>query len=80
MTNGPISQDLSLDRIFLDLKNPRHKPYETESDVIRYLCTRENIAPLAADIVKYGLNPIERFALIPDGFSETDPRVNSGWP
>jgi hypothetical protein len=57
--------EVAIDRIFLDLENPRHEPYEAQSQVIEYLCRHENILPLAKDIVANGLNPIEQFALIP---------------
>ena len=58
--------EVEVDRIFLDQDNPRHKPYDTQSEVIEYLCTHESILSLARDIVAHGLNPIEQFALIPD--------------
>lgn len=58
--------EVEVDRIFLDQDNPRHKPYDTQSEVIEYLCTHESILSLARDIVANGLNPIEQFALIPD--------------
>lgn len=58
--------EIEIDRIFLDQENPRHKPYETQAEVIDYLCSHESILSLARDIVAYGLNPIEQFALIPD--------------
>ncbi len=59
------AQTISVDRVFLDLDNPRHKPYKTESEVIEYLCREEYVFALAKDIVKLGLNPLELFALIP---------------
>lgn len=58
-------QSIAVDRIFLDLKNPRHKPYESQSDVIEYLCRAEYVYELAKDITKVGLNPLELFAVIP---------------
>jgi len=58
--------EVEVDRIFLDQENPRHKPYDTQSEVIEYLCTHESILSLARDIAANGLNPIEQFALIPD--------------
>lgn len=62
-----VSQiEVNLDRIFLDQQNPRHKPYEAQSEVIEYLCAHEGILSLARDIAVNGLNPIEQFALIPD--------------
>lgn len=64
--------DVEIDRIFLDQDNPRHKPYETQSEVIEYLCNYESILSLARDIVANGLNPIEQFALIPDNDDGND--------
>lgn len=52
-------------RIFLKLDNPRHEPYDTEAEAIEYLCEKENVYALARDIAKNGLNPLERFALVP---------------
>ncbi len=61
---------IPLASIFLDTENPRHEIYDTEPQVIDYLCRIENIYPLAKDIAAVGLNPIEMFALIPDDSSE----------
>jgi hypothetical protein len=65
--------EVEVDRIFLDQKNPRHKPYETQAEVIEYLCGHESILSLARDIAENGLNPIEQFALIPDEDAGEDP-------
>lgn len=53
------------DRIFLDADNPRHEPYKSPSDVIAYLCDKEQVLELATDIAEFGLNPLEVFAVIP---------------
>lgn len=58
-------ESVPVGRIFLRLDNPRHKPVETESMVIERLCEKELIYPLARDIARYGVNPLERFALVP---------------
>ena len=58
---------IDIDRVFLDLENPRHEPYEQEQEAIDYLCRREDVLALARDIVKNGLSPLELFALIRDG-------------
>jgi hypothetical protein len=52
-------------RIFLGLSNPRHEPCDAEAKVIARLCEKEDVYPLARDIVKHGLSPLERFALVP---------------
>jgi hypothetical protein len=62
MTATP--QSISVDRIFLDLENPRHKPYTSEAEVIEYLCRNESVYALAKDMSEMGLNPLELFALI----------------
>lgn len=65
MAKQPKQEEVDLDRIFLDLENPRHEVYDTQAEVIDYLCKRESIYPLAKDIAANGLNPLELFALIP---------------
>ena len=53
-------------RIFLLHSNPRHEPFETEGEAINYLCAKEDVYPLARDIVKMGrLNPLERCGVFP---------------
>ena len=71
MTVNPKMQSVALDHIFLDAQNPRHEPYESEAQVIDYLCRYENVYPLAKDIVAHGLNPLELFALFPDDAEES---------
>jgi hypothetical protein len=57
--------DIDIGRVFFDLANPRHEPYEVEDQAIQYLCDHEDVYPLARDIARLGLNPLERLALIP---------------
>jgi len=59
-------QDIFLDRIFLHHENPRHERYDTQAEVIEYLCRNESVLPLGRDIVRHGLNPLERFAVFRD--------------
>ncbi|WP_155773692.1 hypothetical protein [Methylorubrum extorquens] len=59
-------------RLFLALDNPRFEPVEAESKAIEELCTKENVYPLARDIVKYGINPLENLALVPVNRSDPD--------
>ena len=58
-------QPIPVERIFLDLSNPRHEPYKTEAEVIEYLCREEQVYSLARDIAKIGINPLEICAVIP---------------
>lgn len=55
--------EVAIGRIFLALDNPRHEQVETEGEAIERLCNKEDVVPLARDIVKHGLSPLERFAL-----------------
>ena len=54
-----------LSRIFLSLDNPRHETKTSEAQAIAALCEKESVLPLARDIAQFGLNPLERFALLP---------------
>ena len=66
MTNEyEIEEEVPIAKIFLFLSNYRHGPLSTEEQVIEYLCSKEYVYPLARDIVNNGINPLERFALIP---------------
>lgn len=58
---------VDVSRVFLDQDNPRHEPFEDQDEVISYLCEFELVLPIAKDIAKNGLNPLELFALLPDG-------------
>ncbi len=66
MPTAPKNVDgIDIGRVFFDLENPRHEPFKTEDQVIDYLCEREEVYPLARDIARHGLNPLERLALVP---------------
>jgi hypothetical protein len=69
-------EDVPVGRIFLALNNPRHQVFDTEEQVINRLCEKEDILPLARDIAKHGLNPLERFALVPSGRQKTGTPTN----
>ena len=58
---------IGINRICLDLKNPRHERYGREEEAIKYLCQSEKTLALARDIVDNGLNPLELFAVVPEG-------------
>ncbi len=63
---------IAVDRVFLDQENPRHEPYQNQSEVIEYLCKEEQVLEIAKDIAKNGLNPLEEFALISDNMSDKE--------
>lgn len=52
-------------KLHLDTNNPRHEPTEDEPSIISYLVSKEQILPLATDICRRGLSPLERLAAIP---------------
>lgn len=57
---------ISVNRLHLNLENPRHKPANSEADAIAILCDKELIAGLAADIARRGsLSPLEVLGVIP---------------
>jgi hypothetical protein len=62
-----FEDSVPLGRIFLSLNNPRFEEVETESEAIERLCTKEDVLPLARDIVRHGVSPLERLALTPIG-------------
>lgn len=64
-------EEIFVDRVFLHLNNPRHEPYSKQAEVIEYLCRHENVLPLARDIVRNGLNPLERFAMLAEEGHQT---------
>lgn len=59
------SEMVKVSQIHLDHENPRHEQYETQDEVIAYLCKDEEVAALARDISKHGLNPLEMLAVLP---------------
>jgi len=61
-----------LDRVFLHHEKPRHDPYETQGQVIDYLCSSEEVVQLARDIAQHGLSPFDRFGVIKDHDTEGD--------
>jgi hypothetical protein len=66
MPNAPkFIESVPVGRIFLRLDNPRHKPVETESMAIAQLCKEEAIYPMARDIAKIGINPLDNLGLVP---------------
>ena len=58
---------IKAERVFLDLSNPRHTPFDDQDQAIAHLCREELVLELAHDIVEHGLNPLELFALLKDG-------------
>jgi hypothetical protein len=65
MALATFLEAVSVNRIFLWLDNPRHIPFDTEAKAIEFLCEKEDVYPLARDIAKHGLNPLERMAIFP---------------
>ncbi len=61
-----IERVISLDRIFLNHENPRHEPYDTQSQTIDWLCANEEVLQLARDITGHGISPLDRFGVYKD--------------
>lgn len=57
--------DVPIGNIFLWEDNPRHQHLDGETAVIAKLCASEDILTLASDIVRNGVNPLERLAVVP---------------
>ena len=62
--NSRTFTEIPLDRIFLDHENPRHEPFDTQAEVIEYLCKGEEVVQLARDIAQRGLSPFVRFGVM----------------
>lgn len=59
-------QLVSISRLHLDTKNPRHNPLESDAEVIEQLCSAEMVTELAQDIAKRGaLSPLEIMGVVP---------------
>lgn len=64
--NVRFVESVQVNRIFLNLENPRFEAVDTESEAIEILCNTEDVYPLAVDIVEQeSINPMERVALVP---------------
>lgn len=66
-----FADNVPIERVFLALDNPRHEPVESEGEAIERLCAKEDVVPLARDIIRHGLSPLERFAMTPIGKTRT---------
>ncbi|MBC6405415.1 MAG: hypothetical protein GDA41_06785 [Rhodospirillales bacterium] len=66
MTGKPSERNIPVERLVLDLENPRHGELDTEQEAIEFLCSNEDVIPLVRDIARYGLNPIDRLAVVID--------------
>ena len=57
--------DVSIRKLYLDPKNPRHIPIENQEEIISYLIENEKIKELAKDIAKKGMtNPLDLIGII----------------
>jgi len=58
-------KNISVKHILFDNQNPRHDPSESQKEALQKLLKDEDIRALAADIVKYGVNPTETLIVMP---------------
>lgn len=57
--------DVSIRKLYLDPKNPRHIPIENQEEIISYLIENEKVKELAKDIAKKGMtNPLDLIGII----------------
>jgi len=61
----PKKEQVSLSKLYLFEKNPRHAPLETEPALIAQLYKKDKVLKLAQHIAANGLNPLERIAVFP---------------
>jgi hypothetical protein len=62
-------QTIPVGQLLLDVQNPRHDPVDSQRDAIVALIgtERQKLFVLANDIAGYGLSPIDRMLVIPNG-------------
>lgn len=65
MSAHELKMTVKVDRLFLATDNPRHEEVDTEMEAIAKLCKTENIAEIARDISRYGLDPSARLIVYP---------------
>ena len=71
----PVRTKLRLDKLCLDLQNPRFQEggAENQAEAIELLCEDEHVYKLAKDIVKMrGINPMSLLGVTPDSSENTD--------
>lgn len=54
---------IEIDKLELDLDNPRHGKVSTPEAAIEYLVEKERVIPLALHIAEKGLNPMDLFGV-----------------
>lgn len=59
---------VKIEHIYLDNKNPRHDPIDSEPEIIAHLIAKEGVKALARSISKLGsTSPLERVAVVQHG-------------
>lgn len=59
------TENISVQKIYLDTENPRHESLPDEPSIIKYLLSKEKVRALARDIADAGAtSPIELIAVI----------------
>lgn len=61
---NPVNESISIDRLYFFNDNPRHEHIDNEPGIIAALYTKEKVFKLAQHISEYGVNPLERVAVI----------------
>jgi len=73
MAAHELKMTVNVDKLFLATDNPRHEEVDSEMEAIAKLSKTENVAEIARDISRHGLDPSARLIVYP---VEEDLKVN----
>lgn len=63
-TADPTKEAITLNRLYLFDKNPRHDPIDNEPEIIAKLYKKEKVLKLAQHIAQNGISPLEKLAVV----------------
>ncbi len=75
--------DIEITKLLMDGNNPRHQSKESQREILEWMTSGEQkigekLAELAKDIVEFGLNPLDRIAVISSEENEDEYTVLEG--
>lgn len=65
MGTNELKMTVKINRLLLATDNPRHEEVDSQEEAILKLCNGENIAEIARDIARHGLDPSARLIVYP---------------
>lgn len=65
MSPHELKMTVKVDKLYLATNNPRHDEVDSEGEAIAKLCKTEDIAEIARDIARYGMDPSARLIVYP---------------